>query len=93
MEDFITPQFRRQLARGKYSKWAKDIDEDTLYFLLWFVGEYGVRSGVKSDTRNRLDSFALDRRQFALETIAKIQRGRRFFGKLRSVQKYFAEEF
>jgi len=37
-------EFRKSLARGKYTKWAKDLTEDEFKALLWAVGEYGYRA-------------------------------------------------
>jgi hypothetical protein len=39
----FSDSFNKDLAKGKYSRWAVDLEEDTLMLLLWMVGEYGIR--------------------------------------------------
>ena len=40
LRDFLKAQ-----ARGKYTDWAVNLDEQTLSALLWALGEFGYRGG------------------------------------------------
>lgn len=46
MASVFSAEFKAKLAAGKYTRWAVDLDEDTLRLVLWFVGEYTIRGGL-----------------------------------------------
>jgi len=35
---------RRRLSLGKYTRWAANLSDEEMYGLLWFLGEFGIRS-------------------------------------------------
>jgi hypothetical protein len=35
---------RRHLSLGKYTRWAANLSDEEMYGLLWFLGEFGIRS-------------------------------------------------
>jgi len=35
---------RRRLNLGKYTRWAADLSDEEMYGLLWFLGEFGIRT-------------------------------------------------
>lgn len=35
---------RRRLSLGKYTRWAADLSDEEMYGLLWFLGEFGIRT-------------------------------------------------
>ena len=35
---------RRHLSLGKYTRWAADLSDEEMYGLLWFLGEFGIRT-------------------------------------------------
>lgn len=43
MNHIFSPDFEERLARGKYTRWACDLNEEHLAALLWTVGECGMR--------------------------------------------------
>jgi hypothetical protein len=44
---------RRALSLGKYTRWAADLTDKQMYGLLWFLGEFGIRTSES----NLLDSI------------------------------------
>jgi hypothetical protein len=44
---------RRRLSLGKYTRWAADLTDEQMYGLLWFLGEFGIRTSES----NLLDSI------------------------------------
>jgi hypothetical protein len=36
---------RRRLSLGKYTRWAANLSDEEMYGLLWFLGEFGIRTG------------------------------------------------
>jgi hypothetical protein len=44
---------RRRLSLGKYTRWAANLTDDQMYGLLWFLGEFGIRTSES----NLLDSI------------------------------------
>ena len=44
---------RRRLSLGKYTSWAADLTDEQMYGLLWFLGEFGIRTSEY----NLLDSI------------------------------------
>jgi hypothetical protein len=51
---------RRRLSLGKYTRWATNLSDEEMYGLLWFLGEFGIRTGehnlqssMKEDGRAR----------------------------------------
>lgn len=44
---------RRRLSLGKYTSWAADLSDEQMYGLLWFLGEFGIRTSEY----NLLDSI------------------------------------
>lgn len=81
----ISPSLRSLLSCGKYSRWAADLDEETLYALCWFVGEFAVRipkdahaaSSFAARGRMMSSSFA-PRSDTGLEVIQEIHAGKKF---------------
>ena len=74
----FSPEFRRKLQLGKYTKWAIDLTEAQLEALLWAVGEYGYRA---SDPLEVLDRYATKDPPYArymvgLKTIAEYTSGK-----------------
>ena len=35
---------RKRLSLGKYTRWAADLSDEEMYGLLWFLGEFGIRT-------------------------------------------------
>ena len=35
---------RRRLNLGKYTRWAASLSDEEMYGLLWFLGEFGIRT-------------------------------------------------
>jgi hypothetical protein len=35
---------RRRLKLGKYTRWAASFSDEEVYGLLWFLGEFGIRT-------------------------------------------------
>ena len=35
---------RRHLNLGKYTRWAASLSDEEVYGLLWFLGEFGIRT-------------------------------------------------
>ena len=69
-------EFCRQLALGKYTKWAVNLTEAQLGGLLWMVGEFGIRFWGLSG-RLKLDSLwgrwgGYGRTRLALESISRM---------------------
>ena len=46
--------FLSSLASGKYTKWAVNLDEQTLWALFWALGEFGYRAEMASEA-NRVN--------------------------------------
>ena len=40
----FSPEYRKRLKYGKYTRWAVDLTEDQLEALFWAIGEYGYRA-------------------------------------------------
>ena len=53
----FSPEFQERLAKGKYTNWACDLNEEQLAALLWAVGECGYRRDLIDA---RLDGRKLD---------------------------------
>jgi hypothetical protein len=76
----FSESFSENLSTGKYTRWAVDLDEDTLYLLLWMVGEYGGRvpftkeptSHEDPDNLHLIDANKYIRAKEALRIIAAI---------------------
>lgn len=39
---------RRRLSLGKYTRWAANLSDEEMYGLLWFLGEFGIRTSEDS---------------------------------------------
>lgn len=77
----FTEEAEGLLFSGKYSKWARGIDAETLHVLFWFIGELACRS----DARDFINAYynnnvARVRTDIAMEAIIRIYRGERFSG-------------
>ena len=74
-------EFRKSLSGGKYSRWATDLDRETLYAIIWLIGEFAVRSSEEfvCHKDEDLGSFfsGSRRRELALRALVKIYRGSR----------------
>jgi hypothetical protein len=44
---------RSRLSLGKYTRWAADLSDEEIYGLLWFLGEFGIRTS----NHNLVDSI------------------------------------
>jgi hypothetical protein len=44
---------RRRLNLGKYTRWSANLTDEQMYGLLWFLGEFGIRTSES----NLLDSI------------------------------------
>ena len=77
----FTEEAKKFLFEGKYSDWAKDINIETLHCLFWFVGEFSSRSDIREYIHfGEANNLRDERRDIAVETIIRIQRGERFSG-------------
>jgi len=75
----LSEEFRKSLARGKYTDWAKDLTEEELKALLWAVGEYGYRAdNVLRVLQQHLPAgpFSRARALLALEVLADFAHGK-----------------
>ena len=74
-------EFKSRLSGGKYSSWATDLDRETLYVIIWLIGEFAVRSREEFVCQKDEDlsaSFSGSRRrELALRALVKIYRGSR----------------
>ena len=74
---------RERLAQGKYSRWAKDLTEETVEALIWAIGEYASRQDgdwLFPDQPLRIPHFTDDpvadaRMRMGLACITRIYRG------------------
>jgi hypothetical protein len=74
---------RDRLARGKYSRWAKDLTEESVEALIWAIGEYASRQNsdvLFPDQPPRIPHFTDDpvadaRMRVGLTCITRIYRG------------------
>ena len=75
-EDFI-----HSLAGGKYLEWAQALDAETLYTMIWLVGELGLRSDdgeqFNAATMKSFEQLMDPRQHLALEMLGKIVGGQR----------------
>ena len=77
--------FSKSLALGKYSRWAQDLDEETLRALCWFIGEFAGRTPIKAYAA---ESYAArfpfpganERSDTGLEVVLEIYHGAKFAG-------------
>ena len=85
----VDDRTRDLIAGGKYSKWAKDLDPETLYALLCFVGSFSIRTTPgqfsAESFKDRFPdatpgSIAEARYDSALEHIIDIFNGKTFTG-------------
>jgi hypothetical protein len=81
----ISKSLKAKLAMGKYSQWAKDIDEETFVALCWFVGEFAVRH--TSPGCMRAENFSKTRYGAGLKGIVEIYTGKTFDG-IESIRDY-----
>ena len=74
---------RERLAQGKYSRWARDLTEETAEALIWAIGEYASiqdHGGIFPDQPLRIPHFTDDpvadaRMRVGLTCITRIYRG------------------
>lgn len=77
----LTEEFKKSLTGGKYLTWAQDLDSETLYTLLWLIGEFGLRSDQGNqfapETMKDFEQLIEKRQHLALEMIGRIVEGER----------------
>lgn len=71
----FTEVFRDRLSKGKYTRWAADLDEEQVQAILWLLGEFGCRS-VKLREK-LLAEGEYSRAVAALEGLSAIVKGER----------------
>lgn len=79
--------FRGRLTAGKYTRWAVDLDEESLEALLWAIGEFAWRKEAilkvledhrsTIDTENDVSSVPFLRALTGIKAIAEIGDGKR----------------
>lgn len=76
-------EFRKQLALGKYTKWASELTEDELAAVLWAVGEYGFRAPPVLECLDRhadefLPGHGFPRARLALDLVHQMVQSKRY---------------
>ena len=71
----FTEEFRDRLSKGKYTRWAVDLDEEQVQAILLLLGEFGHRSVTLRE--KLLAEGEYSRAVAALEGLAKIVKGER----------------
>jgi hypothetical protein len=83
----FSEMFRSRLRKGKYSRWAENIDEDTLESLFWMIGEIGYVAHPSStafpqpvlipNRKFNLSPVTTARIEAAISTVNNIYAGKR----------------
>lgn len=83
----FSDSLRGRLAIGKYTRWASDLDEESMVALLWAIGEFAWRKEIilevlehyrsTIDSENDVNSMPFLRALTGIKTIADIEDGQR----------------
>jgi hypothetical protein len=74
----LPSEFRARLRQGKYTRWADDLDYDTLFVVLWMMGEIAYRPTEKMFEPYQLAFWGADKVPCKTSEEGKLRRaGRR----------------